>query len=132
MKAFDNVGVTRVKWYVDGSEVAYDQDGAPWPRMGQPARRQRQPPPDGQGARRGGQLERVGSIAFGVHNEPCGQGGGPRATWDHVVWIVFENKDYKQIVGSPNAPYLNGLSARAGSRRTTTGWRIPACPTTSR
>src|SRR4051812_33880545 len=30
--AFDNVAVTRVKWYVDGREVAFDGDGAPWTR----------------------------------------------------------------------------------------------------
>jgi Bacterial Ig domain/Glycosyl hydrolases family 39 len=28
--ASDNVGVTQVKWYVDGREVAWDGDGAPW------------------------------------------------------------------------------------------------------
>ena len=30
--AFDNIGVARVKWYVDGSEVATDSDGEPWAR----------------------------------------------------------------------------------------------------
>src|SRR3954469_2422290 len=30
--ASDDVGVQAVKWYVDGSEVAYDADGAPWAR----------------------------------------------------------------------------------------------------
>ena len=30
--AFDNVGVARVKWYVDGVEVATDSDGEPWAR----------------------------------------------------------------------------------------------------
>jgi glucose/arabinose dehydrogenase len=28
--ASDNVGVTRVKWFVDGVQVAFDADGAPW------------------------------------------------------------------------------------------------------
>jgi hypothetical protein len=28
--ASDNVGVTQVKWYVDGVEVAWDGDGSPW------------------------------------------------------------------------------------------------------
>ena len=32
-------------------------------------------------------------------------------TPDHVVVLVLENHDYVQIVGSPAAPYLNGLLA---------------------
>src|SRR5207247_1292025 len=31
--ASDNVGVTQVKWYVDGAEVAWDGDGAPWTKQ---------------------------------------------------------------------------------------------------
>jgi hypothetical protein len=31
-KASDKVGVRRVKWFVDGREVASDRDGAPWRR----------------------------------------------------------------------------------------------------
>jgi glucose/arabinose dehydrogenase len=31
--ASDNVGVTAVKWYVDGVQVAYDADGAPWSKL---------------------------------------------------------------------------------------------------
>jgi len=39
---------------------------------------------------------------------PCGAGGV--AHYDHVVWIVLENVGYS-LVGSPSAPYLNGLRA---------------------
>ena len=46
---------------------------------------------------------------------PCGAAGAPPARWDHVVWIVMENKGYGQIVGSPDAPYLNALAAQCGS-----------------
>ena len=129
VKAFDNVSVTRVKWYVDGSEVAYDQDGAPWSRSWDSRRVIN-------GSHRlmakardaAGNWSASASIAFGVHNEPCGQGGGPRATWDHVVWIVFENKDYKQIIGSPNAPYLNGLAAACGLATDYHGVAHPSLP----
>ncbi|MCA1671039.1 MAG: PQQ-dependent sugar dehydrogenase, partial [Actinobacteria bacterium] len=31
-QASDNVGVTSVKWYVDGVQVAYDSNGTPWTR----------------------------------------------------------------------------------------------------
>jgi hypothetical protein len=40
---------------------------------------------------------------------PCGV-AQPLARWDHVVWIVFENKAYHQVMGSAEAPYLNGLA----------------------
>jgi phosphatidylinositol-3-phosphatase len=32
----------------------------------------------------------------------------------HVIWIVFENKGYDSIVGSPNAPYINSLAQQCG------------------
>jgi hypothetical protein len=128
-KAFDNVGVSRVKWYVDGAEVAYDHDGAPWSQSWD----------SGSVVNGGhrlltkardthGNWSASASTAFDVHNEPCGHGGGPPATWDHVVWIVFENTDYEQIVGSPNAPYLNGLSAACGLATNYHGLAHPSLP----
>ena len=32
----------------------------------------------------------------------------PPARYDHVVWIVMENHSYDQIIGSSDAPYING------------------------
>jgi phosphatidylinositol-3-phosphatase len=46
---------------------------------------------------------------------PCGAAGTPPARWDHVVWIVFENKRYAQIIGSPEAPYLNSIARLCAS-----------------
>jgi phosphatidylinositol-3-phosphatase len=43
----------------------------------------------------------------------CGTTSTP-PTWQHVVWIVFENKTYDQIVGNSNAPYINGLAKQCG------------------
>src|SRR4051794_37436915 len=43
----------------------------------------------------------------------CGSAVAPPA-WQHVVWIVLENKDYGQIIGSPDAPYINALAAACG------------------
>lgn len=40
---------------------------------------------------------------------PCGQ--AQVATYSHVVWIMMENEGYS-VVGSPDAPYFNGLIAR--------------------
>ena len=39
---------------------------------------------------------------------PSVPGAVPRP--DHVLVVVFENKDYEQIVGSPQAPYLTELA----------------------
>jgi hypothetical protein len=33
-------------------------------------------------------------------------------TWEHVVWIWFENHGYGQIVGSPDAPLMNRTLGR--------------------
>jgi hypothetical protein len=45
---------------------------------------------------------------------PCGAGTTPPATYQHVVWIVMENKTYSQIIGSSNAPYINSLAEQCG------------------
>ena len=34
----------------------------------------------------------------------CGMQAAPPASWEHVVWIWFENHGYDEIVGSPDAP----------------------------
>ena len=48
-------------------------------------------------------------------SSPCGHTSSPPATYDHVVWIVFENHSYDDIVGNSRAPYLNQLAAQCGS-----------------
>src|SRR2546423_11358798 len=44
---------------------------------------------------------------------PCGVTAAP-AAWQHVVWIVMENKAYEHIIGAPDAPFANALAARCG------------------
>ena len=34
--------------------------------------------------------------------------------WLHVVWIVMENHGYGNVIGSPEAPYLNALARHCG------------------
>ena len=34
-----------------------------------------------------------------------------KGTPSHILLIVMENKEYPQIIGSPDAPYVNGLAA---------------------
>ncbi|TJZ59338.1 acid phosphatase [Streptomyces piniterrae] len=36
-------------------------------------------------------------------------------SYDHVVVVVFENKQYRQIIGSSNAPYINQLAQGGAS-----------------
>ena len=35
-------------------------------------------------------------------------------SYHHVVWILMENEGYGNIIGSPDAPYLNGLATSCG------------------
>jgi hypothetical protein len=45
---------------------------------------------------------------------PCGvTSAAPSGGWQHVVWIVMENKAYNQI-GAASAPYINSLVTRCG------------------
>lgn len=45
---------------------------------------------------------------------PCGTRDDPPRVYDHVVWIVFENHTYDDVIGSDQAAYLNHLAARCG------------------
>jgi phosphatidylinositol-3-phosphatase len=38
----------------------------------------------------------------------------PPDSYDHVVWIVMENHSYDDIIGSSDAPYINGLAEQHG------------------
>jgi hypothetical protein len=44
---------------------------------------------------------------------PCGRTAVP-PTYKHVIWIWMENHSYDSIIGSPQAPYENGLAAACG------------------
>jgi hypothetical protein len=46
---------------------------------------------------------------------PCGGTATAPTTYDHVVWVVMENKAYTSIIGSPSAPYINQLANQCGS-----------------
>jgi hypothetical protein len=48
-----------------------------------------------------------GQPAAAAPAPPCGT-GQPKA-YQHVVWILMENKSYSDIVGNPSAPYINNL-----------------------
>jgi hypothetical protein len=45
----------------------------------------------------------------------CGTRARTPARYAHVIWILMENKDASQIIGSQAAPYVNSLRAACGS-----------------
>ena len=47
-------------------------------------------------------------------SKPCGTVRKAPRVWAHVVWILMENKAYEQVIGSDNAPYVNGLAGQCG------------------
>jgi phospholipase C len=47
--------------------------------------------------------------------QPCGLGGSAPRHYDHVVWIVMENKSYSQVMGSSSATFTHSLAIACGS-----------------
>jgi hypothetical protein len=46
---------------------------------------------------------------------PCGSATtAPPAQFDHVVWIIYENKPWDLIFSSGDAPYITGLADQCG------------------
>lgn len=49
-------------------------------------------------------------------DKPCGV--APRASaptnYEHVIWVLMENKSASQVIGSPDAPYINKLAGQCG------------------
>ena len=46
---------------------------------------------------------------------PCGWAtAGPPAQFDHVVWIIYENKTFDLVFSSGNAPYITALAEDCG------------------
>jgi hypothetical protein len=61
-------------------------------------------------------------------NGPCGRAKRPPTRYDHVVWVVMENKAYSSIIGSSSAPYENQLAAQCGSARNFFAESHPSLP----
>jgi hypothetical protein len=123
--AYDSVGVTQVRWYVDGVRVATDSDGAPWSATWDSST-----VASGQHTLFAKAADAAGNWGWSASitvttkattgstpsaSTPCGTATSAPTQWDHVVWIVFENKAYSQVVGSSNAPYINSIAGKCGS-----------------
>src|SRR6266581_2091971 len=55
-------------------------------------------------------------------------GSSPAAAYRHVWWIFMENREYRQIIGSNDAPYINELARRYGLATSYYGIRHPSEP----
>jgi hypothetical protein len=81
-------------------------------------------------------LATLACAACGSGTSPGGDGGstgpaiapGPPARSSHVVVIVMENKEESQVLGRPDAPFLNRLAGRAGVATNSYGVRHPSLP----
>jgi hypothetical protein len=82
---------------------------------------------------------RVGLVAVAAASQLCcaqSQTGAPialphsvpKATSSHVVTIVMENKEYGDVVGSSQAPFVNRLARRYGLATASYGVRHPSLP----
>lgn len=56
-------------------------------------------------------------VTVGAADSGAAEPKAPAAlpTYDHVVVVVFENKQYGEIMGSANAPYINQLASAGAS-----------------
>jgi phosphatidylinositol-3-phosphatase len=66
--------------------------------------------------------------------QPCGWRTQPPATYDHVIWVFFENRSYGDLIGPAGsrerrrAPYLNTLARRCGLATDYWGITHPSLP----
>jgi phosphatidylinositol-3-phosphatase len=55
-----------------------------------------------------------GAAAAAASTGPCGTLALSSTNYTHVVWIWMENHSYNEIVGSPEAPYINSIAGECG------------------
>jgi phosphatidylinositol-3-phosphatase len=62
-------------------------------------------------------------------DQPCGVSQKDASTkFDHVVFILMENKPLAQVEGSPDAPYMNKLAGLCGTGHNDHGPTHPSLP----
>jgi hypothetical protein len=62
-------------------------------------------------------------------DKPCGVVQKAANTkYEHVVWIVMENKGFAQLAGSPDAPFINKLAGLCGEATNYTAVTHPSLP----
>ena len=61
--------------------------------------------------------------------KPCGTATtSPPARYDHVVWVVMENKSYSDVMGSRSAAFTRSLASGCGSAENFHAERHPSLP----
>ncbi|HEY1458109.1 MAG TPA: alkaline phosphatase family protein, partial [Solirubrobacteraceae bacterium] len=55
-----------------------------------------------------------GGAAAASASSPCGTLPLSSTNYTHVVWIWMENHSYGEIIGSPEAPYINSVASECG------------------
>ncbi|HWX74910.1 MAG TPA: hypothetical protein VNZ05_06370, partial [Solirubrobacteraceae bacterium] len=65
------------------------------------------------GALAGG-LSREAESARASAPSPCATLPLGSTSYTHVVWIWMENHSYGEVIGAPEAPYVNGLASACG------------------
>lgn len=55
-----------------------------------------------------------GAATASASTGPCGTLPLSSTKYTHVVWIWMENHSYGEIIGSPEAPYINGIASQCG------------------
>ena len=55
-----------------------------------------------------------GAATASASTGPCGTLPLSSTGYTHVVWIWMENHSYGEIIGSPEAPYINGVAGECG------------------
>jgi hypothetical protein len=62
-------------------------------------------------------------------DKPCGVAQKAANTkYQHVVWVVMENKGFAQVAGSPNAPFINKLAGLCGEATNYSAVAHPSLP----
>ncbi len=67
-------------------------------------------------------------------SRPCGRQAHAPAQWDKVIWVVFENHSYGDVIGASGteaarqAPYLNALARSCGVATNYWGLAHPSLP----
>ena len=60
-------------------------------------------------------------------SDPCGVAAKPSG-YQHIVWIMMENRDYGNVAGSPSAPYLASVAKACGLATNYSGVAHPSLP----
>jgi hypothetical protein len=64
----------------------------------------------------------------GCEDHAAPPAGAPEAGTSRIVLVLMENKEYGDVIGSPDAPYVNRLARRYSAPRHLYGIRHPSLP----